>query len=61
MSITAIANAIAGQLNDEQLGLAATAVSQLGDTLSTIAVQRTICAAKCAALPPQNAGTAANA
>ena len=35
--------AIAGQLSDEDLELAAVILTQLGDTLATIAVQRSRC------------------
>lgn len=46
MSITALANTLACKLSDEQLELAAVLFSQLGDTLATIALQRSICNAK---------------
>ena len=36
--------AIAGQLGDEDLELAAAVLTQLGDTLATISVQRSLCA-----------------
>ena len=42
-SITAIANAIACKLNNDELTLLASVLVQLGDTLVTIATQRTIC------------------
>lgn len=42
-SVTALANAIACRLNDDELSLFAVMVTQLGDTLETIAVQRTLC------------------
>ena len=35
--------AIAGQLNDRELGLVGAILTQLGDTLETIAAQREIC------------------
>ena len=41
-SITAIAALIASRLSDDELGLAAAVFTQLGDTLSTIAVQRSL-------------------
>ena len=41
--ITAIANTIACSLNNEELTLLASILVQLGDTLVTIATQRTIC------------------
>lgn len=42
-SITAIANIIACKFNDEELGLLGLIMTQLGDTLSTIAGQRAFC------------------
>ena len=42
-SVTALANALARTLSDEQLDLAAAVFTQLGDTLSTISVLRGIC------------------
>lgn len=42
-SVTALANAIACRLNDDELSLFAVMVTQLGDTLETIAVQRALC------------------
>lgn len=42
-SITAIANAISHKLNNDELTLLASVLVQLGDTLVTIATQRTIC------------------
>ena len=49
--ITAMANALAGQLNDDELNddelnIPGAAVTQLGDTLLTIAAQRSICCRK---------------
>ena len=41
--VTAIANALACRLNDDELSLLGTAVTQLGDTLLTIATQKSIC------------------
>ena len=41
-SITAIANAISCKLNNNELTLLASVLVQLGDTLVTIATQRTI-------------------
>lgn len=41
--VTALANVLANGLSDEKLGLAAAIFTQLGDTLATIAVQRSIC------------------
>lgn len=39
-SVNTLAVAIAAQLNDADLGLMAAILTQLGDTLATIAVQR---------------------
>ena len=44
-SITAVANGIANKLSIEDTTLLATILVQLGDTLATIAAQRTICQA----------------
>ena len=44
MGITALANSLACQLTDEDLNLAAAIFSPLGDTLTTISVQRSLCA-----------------
>ena len=46
-SITAIANALAGRLTDEELNLLGAALTQLADTLFTIAAQRGLCACSC--------------
>ena len=43
-AVGTLAVAIAGQLSDEDLELAAVILTQLGDTLATIAVQRNRCA-----------------
>ena len=43
MGVTALANSIARSLSDDELNLAAAIFSQLGDTLATIAVQRSLC------------------
>ncbi len=45
-SITALANAIACQISDDELDLLAAVFTQLGDTLATISVQRDICEKK---------------
>ena len=45
-SVTALANALAYGLTEEDLGLLAAVLTQLGDTLTTIAVQRGICASR---------------
>ena len=42
-SITALANAMACRLTVSELNLLAAILSQLGDTLATIATQRSIC------------------
>lgn len=41
-TITALANAIACRLGDEELNLLGTILTQLGDTLLTISAQRAI-------------------
>ena len=45
-SVTALANALASRLSEEELSLLAAVLTQLGDTLATIAVQRGICCKK---------------
>lgn len=42
-SITAIANWLACQLNQDELELLGVCLTQLGDTLLTIATQKSIC------------------
>ena len=42
-SVTALANAISCNLNDEELTLLASVLVQLGDTLITIVTRRGIC------------------
>lgn len=42
-SITALANALACRLTGDELTLLGTVLTQLGDTLTTIATQRSIC------------------
>lgn len=42
-SITAIANALACRLDNDDLTVLAAVLTQLGDTLATIATQRAIC------------------
>ena len=42
-SITAVANALACKLTDDEVALLGAALTQLGDTLLTIATQRGIC------------------
>ncbi len=43
-AVNTLAVAIAGQLGDEDLELVAAVLTQLGDTLATISVQRSLCA-----------------
>ncbi|WP_295743776.1 DUF6774 domain-containing protein [uncultured Oscillibacter sp.] len=43
-SVNTLAVAIASRLNDADLGLTAAILTQLGDTLETIATQRARCA-----------------
>ena len=45
-SITAAANALACKMTDDEVTLLGTALTQLGDTLLTIATQRSICKPK---------------
>ena len=42
-SVTAVANAIACNLSDDELTLLASVLVQLGDTLVTIVTRRSIC------------------
>lgn len=42
-SVTAVANALACRLSEDELNLLGVALTQLGDTLVTIATQRSIC------------------
>ncbi|MGM9615488.1 MAG: DUF6774 domain-containing protein [Oscillospiraceae bacterium] len=42
-SITAVANALACRLNEEELNLLGAILTQLADTLYTIAAQRGLC------------------
>ena len=42
-SITAIANMLAGKLTVDELSLLGAVLTQLGDTLATIATQKGIC------------------
>lgn len=43
VGVTTLANAIACKLNNDELTLLAALLVQLGDTLVTIATQRSIC------------------
>ena len=45
-SVTALANALACKLSDDELSLLGAVLTQLGDTLATIAVQRGICSSR---------------
>lgn len=42
-SVTAVANALACKLSEEEIALLATILVQLGDTLATILAQKAIC------------------
>ena len=42
-AITAIANTLSCQMNDDELNLLALILTQLGDTLATIAAKRSLC------------------
>ena len=42
-SITALANALSGRLTDNELVMLGVILTQLGDTLTTIATRRSIC------------------
>lgn len=44
--VTAVAVFLAENLNEEQLSLLACAFTQLGDTLETILIQRSLCKPK---------------
>lgn len=53
-SITALANLLAARMTDEQLGLLAAQLTQLGDTLGTIAAYRSLCgSSNCPCEAPQ--------
>lgn len=45
-SITAVANALACKLTDDELNILGVSLTQLGDTLLTIATQRSICSSR---------------
>lgn len=45
-SITAIANTLACGLTEAELSLLGSVLNQLGDTLATIAAQRSLCGGK---------------
>ena len=42
-AITTVANLLSENLSDDELALAAASFTQLGDTLATIATQRSFC------------------
>lgn len=42
-SITALANVISCRLSNDEISLLAVVLTQLGDTLATIATQKSIC------------------
>lgn len=42
-SITAVANVLAGRFSADELNLLGAVLTQLGDTLATIAAQRSLC------------------
>lgn len=42
-SVTALANMLAGKMNNDELNLWGAVLTQLGDTLTTIAAQRSLC------------------
>ncbi len=42
-AVTALANTIACQVTEEELALLASVLVQLGDTLATIAAQKSLC------------------
>lgn len=45
-AITALANVLAGKLTDDELTLLGAVLTQLGDTLVTIATRRSLCEGK---------------
>ena len=42
-TVNSLAVAVASRLNDQELGLVGAILTQLGDTLETIAAQRELC------------------
>ena len=56
-SITAVANALACRLSNDELNLLGTALTQLGDTLLTIATRRAICEKICEDKKPDTPST----
>lgn len=53
--VTAAANALYGRLSADELAVAAAVFAQLGDTLATLAAQKQLLEAACAA-PPSGGG-----
>lgn len=49
-SITAVANALACKLSTDEIGLLGAVLTQLGDTLATIAAQKSLCEDLCSAI-----------
>lgn len=47
-AVTALANVLAQRLSNEEAALLATVLTQLGDTLATIAAQRELYESRCA-------------
>ena len=47
VSITALANSIACQLTTDEISLVSAVFMQLGDSLATIAAQRSLCENQC--------------
>lgn len=46
VSVTALANLLSERLSDDEVTLLGSVLTQLGDTLLTIATQRSICSRK---------------
>ncbi|MEA4831201.1 MAG: DUF6774 domain-containing protein [Oscillospiraceae bacterium] len=46
MAVTALANALAGMLNEDEISVLAALLTQLGDTLATINTHKEICEAR---------------
>lgn len=49
-SITAVANALACKLTADEISLLGAVLTQLGDTLATIAAQKSLCEDQCSAI-----------
>lgn len=52
LSVTALANAIAKDLSNDDVALLGSIFLQLGDTLTTISLQRSLCSKKNEVIPP---------